>query len=67
MGALFGGEAFRLRWQGFALVAPTLQVVSPKGHTIEGVGVKPDVEIPECASRGSQCLEKAIKIAGAAA
>jgi len=67
MGALFGGEAFRLRWQGFALIAPTLQVVSPKGHTIEGVGVQPDVVIPECASGGSRCLGKAIKIAGAAA
>lgn len=62
IGALFGGDAFRLRWQGFALVAPTLQVVSPKGHTIEGVGVQPDIEIPECANSGNQCLEKAIQI-----
>jgi C-terminal processing protease CtpA/Prc len=62
MGALFGGEAFRLRWQGFALIVPTVQVVSPKGNTIEGVGVQPDIEIPECVNSSSQCLEKAIKV-----
>lgn len=62
MGALFGGDAFRLRWQGFALIVPTVQVVSPKGNTIEGVGVQPDIEIPECANSSSQCLEKAIKV-----
>jgi C-terminal processing protease CtpA/Prc len=67
MGALFGGDAVRLNWQGFALIAPTLQVISPKGNTIEGVGVQPDISIPECKNSGSQCLEKAIKIAGAAA
>ena len=66
MGALFGGDAFRLDWQGFALIVPTLQVTSPKGNTIEGVGVQPDVEIPECQNSGSQCLEKAVEIAGAA-
>jgi hypothetical protein len=62
IGALFGGDAFRLKWPGFALIAPTVQVVSPKGHTIEGVGVPPDIEIPECANDGSQCLDKAIQI-----
>ncbi|MDM9384531.1 S41 family peptidase [Chlorogloeopsis sp. ULAP01] len=67
MGALFGGDAVRLNWQGFALIVPTLQVISPKGNTIEGVGVKPDIQIPECKNSGSQCLEKAIEIAGAAA
>jgi C-terminal processing protease CtpA/Prc len=58
MGALFGGDAVKLKWQGFALIAPTLQVVSPKGKTIEGVGVQPDILIPECKNSGSQCLEK---------
>ncbi|MBD2102525.1 S41 family peptidase [Leptolyngbya sp. FACHB-261] len=67
MGALLGGDAFRLRWQGFALIAPTVQIVSPKGHTIEGAGVQPDIGIPECANGDSQCLEKAVQIAGAAA
>ncbi|MUL38706.1 hypothetical protein BWI75_20870 [Gloeocapsopsis sp. AAB1 = 1H9] len=66
MGALLGGDAFRLRWQGFALIAPTVQVILPKGHMIEGVGVQPDIEIPECANGGNQCLEKAIAIADAA-
>lgn len=67
MGALLGGDAFRLRWQGFALIAPTVQVISPKGLTIEGVGVPPDVEIPECANGGSQCLERAIQMIQAGA
>ncbi|MFQ4146480.1 S41 family peptidase [Chlorogloeopsis sp. ULAP02] len=67
MGALFGGDAVRLNWQGFALIVPTLQVISPKGNTIEGVGVQPDIQIPECKNSGSQCLEKAIEIAGASA
>jgi C-terminal processing protease CtpA/Prc len=66
MGALFGGDAVRLDWQGFALIAPTLQVISPKGNTIEGVGVQPDIQIPECQNSGSQCLDKAIEIVGAA-
>ncbi|WP_199305867.1 S41 family peptidase [Pseudanabaena sp. FACHB-2040] len=66
MGALLGGDAFRLNWPGYALIAPTMQVVSPKGHTIEGVGVPPDIEIPECANGGSQCLEKALEIVNAA-
>ncbi|MBD1998774.1 hypothetical protein H6G00_19440 [Leptolyngbya sp. FACHB-541] len=67
MGALLGGDAFRLRWKGFALIAPTVQVISPKGLTIEGVGVPPDVEIPECANGGSQCLERAIQMIQAGA
>jgi C-terminal processing protease CtpA/Prc len=62
MGALFGGEAFKLKWQGFALIAPTMQVISPKGNTIEGVGVQPDIQIPECKNSGKQCLEKAIEV-----
>lgn len=66
MGALFGGDAVRLDWQGFALIAPTLQVISPKGNTIEGVGVQPDIQIPKCQNSGTQCLEKAIEIIGAA-
>ncbi|MBD1849371.1 S41 family peptidase [Leptolyngbya sp. FACHB-711] len=66
MGALLGGDALRLRWQGFALIVPISQVISPKGHLIEGVGVQPDIEIPECANGGNQCLEKAIEIANAA-
>ncbi|WP_231510284.1 S41 family peptidase [Fischerella sp. PCC 9605] len=65
MGALYGGEAFKLRWQGFALIAPTIQVASPKGNTIEGVGVQPDIEIPECKSSGKNCLEKAIEVVAA--
>lgn len=67
MGALLGGDAVRLKWQGFALIAPTLQVISPKGKTIEGVGVQPDILIPECKNSGGQCLEKALRIAGTAA
>lgn len=62
MGALFGAEAFKLKWQGFALIAPVFQVISPKGNIIEGVGVEPDIEIPKCADGGTQCLEKVIKI-----
>ncbi|KAB8319765.1 hypothetical protein SD81_013215 [Tolypothrix campylonemoides VB511288] len=62
MGALFAGEAFKLRWQGFALIAPIGQVISPKGNTIEGVGVQPDIEIPECKNSNPQCLEKAIEV-----
>jgi hypothetical protein len=62
MGMLFGGEAFRLRWQGFALVAPVTQVISPKGRIIEGVGVEPDIQIPECKNSGKLCLEKAIGV-----
>jgi C-terminal processing protease CtpA/Prc len=62
MGALLAGEAFKLKWQGFALVAPTAQVFSPKGNTIEGVGVEPDIEIPECNNSGNQCLERALEV-----
>lgn len=61
MGAVLAGEAFRLKWQGFALIAPTAQVFSPNGKRIEGVGVHPDIPIPGCANHGSQCLEKAIE------
>lgn len=61
MGAVLAAEAFKLRWQGFALIAPTAQVFSPKGNVIEGVGVQPDIEIPECKNEGKQCLEEAIK------
>lgn len=64
MGALFAGEAFKLSWLGFALIAPTAQVISPKGNTIEGVGVQPDVQIPECKNNGEDCLEKAIELIG---
>lgn len=62
MGALFSGEAFKLPWRGFALIAPTAQVISPKGNTIEGVGVQPDIQIPECKNNGKGCLEKAIEL-----
>ncbi len=62
MGALLAGEAFKLTWRGFALIAPTAQVISPKGNMIEGVGVQPDFEIPECKNAGKQCLEKAIRV-----
>lgn len=64
MGALFSGEAFKLSWQGFALIAPTAQVISPKGNTIEGVGVQPDIQIPECKNNGKGCLETAIELIG---
>lgn len=64
MGALLGGDAFRLRWQGFALIVPAVQVVSSKGYIIEGVGAQPDIEIPECANHDSQCFERAIDVAG---
>lgn len=64
MGALFSGEAFKLSWQGFALIAPTAQVISPKGNTIEGVGVQPDIQIPECKNNGKGCLETAIELVG---
>ncbi len=66
VGALFGGDAFRLKWQGYALIVPTLQVVTAKGRIIEGVGVKPDILIPECKTNESKCLEKALKIAAKA-
>jgi C-terminal processing protease CtpA/Prc len=62
MGALLGGDAFRLEWQGFALIVPTVQVVLPNGHMIEGVGVQPDIEIPECKNSGDRCFEKALEI-----
>ncbi|ARV58877.1 hypothetical protein BZZ01_09740 [Nostocales cyanobacterium HT-58-2] len=64
MGALLAGEAFKLRWQGFALIAPTAQVFSPKGNIIEAVGVQPDIQISECKNSGKICLEKAIEVAG---
>jgi C-terminal processing protease CtpA/Prc len=66
MGALLAGDAFRLEWQGFAVIVPTAQVVLPNGDMVEGIGVQPDIEIPECANGGNQCLEKAIAIADAA-
>ncbi|MCU0533902.1 MAG: S41 family peptidase [Hydrococcus sp. Prado102] len=62
MGALLVGEAFKLKWQGFALVAPTAQVFSPKGNIIEGVGVEPDIQILECKNNGTQCLDRAIEV-----
>lgn len=66
IGAVLSAEAFKLRWQGFALIAPTAQVFSPKGNPIEGVGVQPDHQIPECKSDGDseRCLEQAIAVAG---
>lgn len=66
VGALFGGDAFRLKWKGFALIVPTLQVVTAKGRTIEGVGVQPDVLIPECKTNESKCLDKALEVAAKA-
>lgn len=62
MGMLFGGEAFQLRWRGFALIVPVTKVISPKGRIIEGVGVQPDIEISDCKNGGKQCLEKVIEI-----
>ncbi|MBW4428510.1 MAG: hypothetical protein KME50_29800, partial [Nostoc desertorum CM1-VF14] len=60
-GSVLGGAVFKLRWQGFILLAPISQTFSFKGNTIEGRGVQPDIPIPECKSSSSQCLEKAIK------
>ncbi|KAB8335430.1 hypothetical protein SD80_003680 [Scytonema tolypothrichoides VB-61278] len=62
MGALLAGEAFKLSWQGFALIVPTAQVISPNGNTIEGVGVQPDIQIPECKNSSKRCLEKAVEV-----
>jgi Peptidase family S41 len=67
MGELFGADLIKLNWQGFAIMAPTFQVILPNGNTIEGVGVQPDIQIPECKNGGSQCLDKAIKIVNAEA
>ncbi|MCC5653456.1 S41 family peptidase [Nostoc sp. XA013] len=61
-GSVLGGAVFKLRWQGFILLAPISQTFSFKGNTIEGRGVQPDIPIPECKNSGSQCLEKAIKL-----
>ncbi|WP_190945296.1 S41 family peptidase [Nostoc flagelliforme] len=61
-GSVLGGGVFKLRWQGFILLAPISQTFSPKGNTIEGKGVEPDISIPECKNNGNQCLEKAIKL-----
>jgi hypothetical protein len=62
MGMLFGGEAFKLKWPGYALIVPVTQVLSPNGRIVEGVGVQPDIEIRECKNGGAQCLEKAIEL-----
>jgi hypothetical protein len=63
-GSALAGEAFKLNWPGFALIAPTAQVFSPKGNPIEGVGVQPNIQIPECKSDrdSDHCLEKAISV-----
>ncbi|OUL17383.1 hypothetical protein BV372_35200 [Nostoc sp. T09] len=61
-GSVLGGGVFKLRWQGYILLAPISQTFSPKGNVIEGRGVQPDILIPECQNSGKQCLEKAIKL-----
>ncbi|WP_375505102.1 S41 family peptidase [uncultured Nostoc sp.] len=61
-GSVLGGGVFKLRWPGFILLAPISQTFSLKGSTIEGRGVQPDIQIPECKNSGNQCLEKAIKL-----
>lgn len=61
-GSVLGGGVFKLRWRGFIILAPIAQTISPKGNIIEGVGVQPDIQIPECKNSGNQCLEKAIEV-----
>lgn len=61
-GSVLGAGVFKLRWQGFIILAPIAHTVSPKGNTIEGIGVQPDIEIAACQNSGDRCLEEAVEI-----
>lgn len=61
-GSVLGGGVFKLRWQGFIILAPIAYTVSPEGNVIEGKGVQPDIEIAECENSGDRCFEEAVKI-----
>lgn len=61
-GSVLGANVFKLRWQGFILMAPISQTFSPKGNILEGRGVQPDILIPECQNNGKLCLAKAINL-----
>lgn len=61
-GSVLGGGVFKLRWQGFIILAPIAHTLSPKGNTIEGKGVQPDIEISECKNSSDRCFEKAVEI-----
>ncbi|MFZ5558697.1 MAG: S41 family peptidase [Pseudomonadota bacterium] len=62
-GAVLGAGVFKLPWPGYALIVPVLGTLSPMGRIHEGVGVAPDVEIPECHDRPEECLTRAVEIA----
>jgi carboxyl-terminal processing protease len=47
-GELLSSVLFRTAWRGYALLAPVGSVTSPGGMVIEGVGVAPDVALPQC-------------------
>ena len=47
-GAVLGATAFKPIWKGFLALIPTTQVLSPHNKLYEGLGLKPDIVIPEC-------------------
>ena len=61
-GSVLGGGVFKLRWQGFIILAPIAYTVSPGGNAIEGKGVQPDIEMTECENSGDRCFEEAVEI-----
>ncbi len=61
-GSVLGGGVFKLRWQGFIILAPIAYTVSPKGKPIEGIGVQPDINITTCENSSDLCFEEATHI-----
>ncbi|WP_153061800.1 S41 family peptidase [Gloeocapsopsis dulcis] len=61
-GSVLGGGVFKLRWQGFIILAPIAYTVSPEDNAIEGKGVQPDIEIATCDNSGDRCFEQAVEI-----
>jgi hypothetical protein len=65
-GEVLAGQGIKTPWNGYLLVVPFGTATSPKGKTIEGVGVAPSAAIEACADakEPNACLEAAVMLAG---
>ena len=68
-GEVLAAHGVKSPWNGYLIVVPFGTVLSPKGRTIEGVGIEPDVPIDSCAEGRdpAACLAAAIDVARGAA
>jgi hypothetical protein len=60
-GSVLSAEGVKAPWKGYVVMIPIATVASPKGHTIEGTGIEPDVVLDECARADpGACLAAAL-------